>query len=345
MSLTEATAPTEATDAGAATGPPAAWPDLSCYTTNLLAHLAPEVPGVRRRLGASVRLAVRLDLPAGELAFSHHPRLDRTPDGRELAYRGAADWPTARAALLDQLAYDGRVLAAGNVRHLPWAPGYGLSDAPHWLLLHGHRDGQWLVADHFAALTPHGEQRPHRGWLTDTDLAAALTLVEDPPPEVSRRDRLALGGEIPLPDTGPYRWLAWQPTQPTQPTADTRPGEPTDDPGPGTWSHDLADSLTHIAAVFRDHPEALPRYVDDLWAAARHHTYRLACAVDDGALNPERAAASAAAWGELPKALRFAAQSAARGRPRPTVVDRALDQLRTAQADLDPTHRRKDDHG
>ncbi|MFC7309294.1 hypothetical protein ACFQVC_34430 [Streptomyces monticola] len=306
------------------TGAPATLPDLSCYTTNLLAHLAPDVPDVRRRLAESVRLAVRLDLPDGELAFSHHPRVDRTPEGRELAYRSAPDWPAARTALLDRLGRDGRVLAVGSVRQLPWAPGYGQADAPHWLLLREHRDGRWLVADHFTALTPHGEQEPYLGWLTDDELAAALTLAQDPPPEVARRDRLALGRQIPVP-AGPHRWLVRQPA--TAAAAD---------PGPGTWSHELTASLRHVAAVFRSHPEALARYADDLWAAARHHTYRLAFAVTDGALHPERAAAATAAWGELPKTLRFAAQSAARGRPRPAVVDRSIDQLIAAQGALGP---------
>ncbi|NBE50593.1 hypothetical protein GUY60_03965 [Streptomyces sp. YC537] len=305
-------------------------PDLSCYTTNLLAHLTPDVPDVRRRFAESVRLAVRVDpdageLGAGELAFSHHPRVDITPDGRELAYRGAPDWPSARVALLDQLHADGRVLAVGSVRHLPWAPGYGRADAPHWVLLREYRDGRWFVADHFTALTPHGEQEPYLGWLTDGELAAALTPAQDPPPEVARRDRFALGGQVPVPPAGHHRWLAWQPRTTPVPPAD---------PGPGRWSLDTAESLTRVAAVLRDHPEALSRHVDDLWAAARHHTYRLAFAVADGALHPERAAAATAAWGELPRTLRFAAQSAARGRPRPTVVDRSIEQLLTAQADL-----------
>lgn len=302
------------------TGAPATMPDLSCYTTNLVAHLTPDVPGVRRRLAEGVRLAVRVDLPPGELAFSHHPRVDRTEDGRELAYRGAADWPTARAGLLDTLHRERRVLAVGNTRHLPWAPAHGRADAPHWLLIRDHRAGRWLLGDHFTALTPFGDQEPFLGWVGDADLAAALTPVPDPPPEVVRRDRLALGQEIPVPPAGQYRWLAREPAARAVDTA----------PGPGTWSTGLEPSLTRIAEVFRTDATALARYVDDLWAAARHHTYGLAFAVADGRLHPESAAAAASAWGELPKTLRFAAQSAARGRPRPGVVDRSFEQLLTA---------------
>ncbi|MFD0312750.1 hypothetical protein [Streptomyces flavalbus] len=301
----------------------AAMPELSCYTTNLLAYLMPEVPDVRLRLARGVRLAVRLDLPPGELAFSHHPRVDTTDDGRELAYRSAADWPTARAALLDQLGRDGRVLVVGNTRHLPWAPGHGRSDAPHWLLVGDHRDGRWLLADHFTALTPLGDQEPWLGWVDDAQLRTALTLPPRPPREVTRRDELALGRTIAVPPADHHRWLAWQ-------TATTGPSAP----GPGVWSLDLEPSLARISATFRAEPAALARHADDLWAAARHHTYRLAYAVTEGALSPERAAAASVAWGELPKTLRFAERSAARGRPRPGVVDRSIDQLLTAQAAL-----------
>ncbi|MEV4502180.1 hypothetical protein [Streptomyces klenkii] len=311
---------------------PATMPDLSCYTTNLLAYLTPDVPDVRRRLAEGIRLAVRTDLPSGELAFSHHPRVDTTGDGRELAYRGAADWPAARSALLDALHREHRVLAVGNTRHLPWAAAHGQADAPHWLLIRDHRDGRWLIADHFAALTPFGDQEPYLGWISDAELAAALAPLPEPPPEVTRRDRLALGQEIPLPPAGHYRWLDRQPA--TQASGAASASTPVSAPGPGTWTLDLETSLTRIADVFRTDPTALARYGDDLWAAARHHTYQLAFAVTDAGLDPEQAAAVSAAWNELPKTLRFAAQSAARGRPRAAVVDRSIEALLTSHQAL-----------
>lgn len=306
------------------TGAPATMPELSCYTTNLLAYLLPDVPDIRSRLAEGIRLAVRVDLPHGELAFSHHPRVDTTEDGRELAYRGAADWPTARTALLDALHREQRVLAVGNTRHLPWAPAHGQADAPHWLLIRDHRDNRWMLADHFTALTPFGDQEPYLGWISDAELATALAPLPNRRQEVARRDQLALGQEIPVPPAGQYRWLAWAPATQTPGAA----------PGPGTWSIGLEPSLARVADVFHADPTALARYVDDLWAAARHHTYRTAFAVTGGRLNPELAATVSAAWGELPKTLRFAAQSAARGRPRPGVVDRSIEQLLTAQEAL-----------
>ncbi|MEW1762007.1 hypothetical protein AB0393_36600 [Streptomyces cyaneofuscatus] len=297
---------------------PEAPPDVSCYTTNLLGYLTADVPDAGDRLARSVRLAVRTDLPPGELAFSHHARVDRTADGRELAYRGAADWPGARAGLRDALNRDGRVLAVAGTARLPWSPAYGRADAPHWVLIHDYRAARWLMADHFMALTPYGEQRPHLGWLDDAELAGVLALGTDSPPEIVRRDRLALGSEVPLPSIGPYRWLMRIP-------AETGTSDP--EPGPGQWIQETVRSLAHVRAVMAAHPDAIGRYTDDLWAAARHHAYALARAVAEGTADPTVHQAASAAWAELPRAMRFAAQSAGRGRPRPGVVDRAFTQL------------------
>ncbi|MFF3495260.1 hypothetical protein ACFYWS_28365 [Streptomyces sp. NPDC002795] len=306
------------------TGAPDTMPDLSCYTTNLLAHLTPDVPDVRRRLATGVRLAVRTDLPTGELAFSHHPRIDRTADGRQLGYAGAPDWPTTRKALHAALRRDRRVLAVGNTRHLPWAPSRGQADAPHWVVIRERHDSRWLVADHFSALTPFGDQEPYLGWIADSELAIALAPWTRPPGEVVRRDALALGQEIPVPPADHYRWLDWVPAPEGHNTV----------PGHGSWSLDLELSLLRVSEVLRAEPLAVARHVDDLWAAARHHTFKLAFDVADGTTHPEPAAAATAAWDELPRALRFAAQSTARGRPRPGAIERSIEQLLTALRDL-----------
>ena len=108
------------------------FPDLSCYTTNLVAYLEPKAPAIRRTLARAIRVAVRTDLPAGELAFSHHPKLDADETG-QLAYRSAPDWDSAHAALRDELDRAGRVLACCNTFHLPWSPAYRLVHTPHWV--------------------------------------------------------------------------------------------------------------------------------------------------------------------------------------------------------------------
>ncbi|MFI1051863.1 hypothetical protein [Streptomyces griseoruber] len=295
---------------------------MSCYTTSLVCYLAAEIPAVTHRFAEATRLAVRTDLPAGELAFSHHTRIDVTEDGGELAYRGAADWRTAREGLLAELETQGRVLAVANTEHLAWAPGHGRAAAPHWILIQGRRDGSWEVADHFAALTPHGEQEPFLGRLDDAELAQALAPVEEFGPEVTRRDRMALGRATAVPPMGHHRWLVRTRGDGT-PAQEPRDGAPDD----GQWLFEPVEVLSHVLAALLADPAAAARHTDDLWAAARHYAHRNTVLVSDGLLDPETAAAETEAWQELPKILRIAALSAARGRPRTGLVEEAFTDL------------------
>ncbi|MER5435415.1 hypothetical protein [Streptomyces sp. NPDC002588] len=297
-------------------------PQLSCYTTSLVCYLASEIPAVTRRFAEATRLAVRTDLPASELAFSHHTRIDITADGRELAYQGAADWKTAQEGLLAELEAQGRVLAVANTEHIAWAPGYGRAAAPHWILIHGRRNGSWKVADHFAALTPHGEQEPFLGWLDDAELAQALTPLEEFGPEVARRDRMALGWATAVPPMSHHRWLVRTRGDCTA-GQEQRDGAPDD----GQWLLEPVAVLSHILATLLAEPMAAARYTDDLWAAARHYAHRNEVLVSDGLLDPEAAASETAFWQELPKILRIAALSAARGRPRTGLVEEAFTDL------------------
>lgn len=297
---------------------PATPTQLSCYTTSLVRCLEPDVPDVARRFAEATRLAVRTDLPPGELAFSHHTRVDVTADGGHLTYRGAADWTTARAGLRAELDAHGRVLAVANTEHLAWAPGHGRSATPHWILLHGRPDGAWQVTDDFAALTPLGEQQPYAGRLDDAALARALTPVGQAPPEVARRDRMALGRATAVPPPAHYRWLVRTHDGPAP-----QDGAPDD----GHWLLEPVAVLSHILSTLLTDPAAAARCTDDLWAAARHYTHRNAVLVSDGSLDPKTAAAETEAWQELPRILRIAALSAARGRARNGLVEEAFTDL------------------
>ncbi|MCQ9178877.1 hypothetical protein KMT30_07485 [Streptomyces sp. IBSBF 2953] len=297
-------------------------PQLGCYTTSLVCYLAAEIPAVTRRFAEATRLAVRTDLPASALAFSHHTRIDAVEDGTELAYRGAADWKAAREGLLAELEARGRVLAVANTEHIAWAPGHGRAAAPHWILIDGRRDGSWRVADHFAALTPHGEQKPFQGWLDDAGLARALTPVEQFGPEVPRRDRMALGRATAVPPMTHHRWLVR--TRGEHPPAPERYDAAPDD---GRWLFEPVEVLSHILATLVADPATAAGCTDDLWAAARHYAHRNAVLVADGSLDPEAAACETAAWQEIPKILRIAALSAARGRPRTGLVEEAFTDL------------------
>jgi hypothetical protein len=270
---------------------------LSCYTTNLIGHLWREDPTVDARFAAAVDLSVRTDLPDGTLAFTHHRRFEPG-----MSYRAAATWDTAHAALLDEFERDGDVLAVANARNLPWSPAWNTQDVPHWIRLADHRVGRWLVVDGFEALLPLGHHQPHRGWVNDADLAALLTPLPALPEAVQQRDVHALGAAQAVPPPQLYRWLEHG----------AAPRREED----GQWVHGTRAALTWLAERLAEDQDALRRHTEDLWAAGRHHQYRLA--------GDERAVD---AWGELARALRFAVQSADRGRPRPSLVTRAFDQV------------------
>jgi hypothetical protein len=243
-------------------------------------------------LAGAVRLAVRTDLD--DVAFSHHSRIDRV-DGWQLGYRGSASWYETRVELADELAAFDQVLVVGNTRYLPWSPHCGKADVPHWILLEQRRGNEWFVVDHFAALLPQGEQLPFSGWLTDDELRAALTPFGELRPELMLRDVHALGTACALPPSTYYRWLARE-----QETADAL--------AEGEWVTEPVAALRFLADRFASDSRALANHADDLWAASRHYQHRSA----------------SEAWSELPRSLRFAAESAARGRPRPTLVARAF---------------------
>ncbi|MZE77313.1 hypothetical protein GTY57_09940, partial [Streptomyces sp. SID5475] len=179
-------------------------------------------------------------------------------DGRELGYRAAADWTAARAGIEDEAAREGRVLAVGNTRTLPWCPAHRKQDAPHWVLLEPvPGDGpRWRVTDHFAALLPDGEQHPYSGLLDEDGLRAALTPIPRPAPEARLRDAHALGTAVALPDPAHHRWLAWGPAAPEPRRA-------------GEWLEEPLAVLEFLAGRLAADGETLARNTDDLWAAAR----------------------------------------------------------------------------
>ena len=277
---------------------------LSCYTTSLLGHLRGRVPDADERFREAIDLSVRVDLPAGDLAFEQHRPVDPT-----LRYRGRADWDSARQGLLTELDRAGDVIVVANCRNLPWSPSYRREDTPHWLRLNDHRDGRWSVVDDFDALLPLGHQQPYHGRLSDAELRELLAPLPALPLALHRRDVHALGAPVDVPAPGTYRWLEHGPAGAAAHAEE------------GRWVRGTGEALAYLARRLVEDPVALRRHTEDLWAAARHHQYRL----DDD----EEAVA---AWGELARSLRFAVQSADRGRPRPTLITRAFDRIEQAHA-------------
>jgi hypothetical protein len=156
------------------------------------------------------------------------------------------------------------------------------------------------------------------------DLLTAATTPADLAPEHLLRKEHAFGVPVPVP-AGGLQWL-----------------EPTDDPAPehGLQAPDwivetdaVLDHLTGFYCDFTAHPERA-HLIDDMWAAAHHHTFRYAHLLAHAPLTPpEREAVEAAckAWDDLPLALFYAANAAARGKPRPAVVPKAFGTVRDGE--------------
>ena len=111
--------------------------------------------------------------------------------------------------------------------------------------------------------------------------------------------------------------------------------------GPGWITEPLAalDYLSGFWSSLSEHPDRIC-HLDDMWAAARHHAFRDAHLLSHGQLDsPAAVAAETAreAWVGLPMTLRFAAESAARGRSRPSMIRDLFRQLSTAERGIAPT--------
>jgi hypothetical protein len=290
---------------------------LSCYTANLAGYLADEFTDVPGRFADSLRVAVRTDLPAGELAFSHHRvPLDRLPDGTRLTWATApVDDVVDRVGT--ELRRHGRVLVVTDNAALPWSPATdGTAHAPHWLLVDGRRGDDWHVVDGFRGLLPAGEQEPYAGWLGTAGLQAAMTPPPSWRPEQDRRNALAFGFWLPPPGGAQPQWLV---------RTSAAAGEPE---LPGDWLLDEDATLEFLHDRVAEDPEAAGSHLDDLWAVAQHRTFRYRHLGDHEA---------ARAWADLPRALRFAVESARRGRPRSALVRTTFDHLRQLERDRSTT--------
>lgn len=286
---------------------------LSCYTGSLVSYLG---PGSERRLAEAVRLAVRKPAAGSPLAFSHHSRIDPSPRG-ELAYASAPSWRRARAALATT---PGTVIVVADCASLPWSPASEAEAAPHWITVSGGPSGGWWVQDPFDALMPYGEHRPYRGLVSDDELRSLMA----PRPGTERvalRDAFALGAEIACPPPTMYRWLHRVP----------RAADGGEQPGRGSWITGTGAALRYLADLFADDAQLLAECLEDLWAASRHHILRDRTLRTLGLLDPAAADARTDLWAALPQALRFAAESARRGRPRPALVRTTLHRLAEAE--------------
>jgi len=304
---------------------------LSCYTSNLACYLAAEFAGAGAHLAGSVRLAVRTDLPDGRLAFSHHRYpLDRLPDGSRLRYACTADPAEAIAEVRAELARCGRALVVTDNANVPWSPSYRAgAAAPHLLLVTGQREGAWHVADAFGGLLPAGEQTPFAGWLSTEALLGAMTPSGPWTAEQHDRNELAFGFPVAVPRGGPLRWLCRD------------AGSAAHADLPGDWLVGDDRVLPFIAAYVVDHGAAAERHLDDIWTAAMHRVFRHRWrreAAGPSADDHERLETAAGAWERLPRALRFAVDSARRGKPRHSLVHTTFSHLLEQELALTSPH-------
>ncbi|GAB3836129.1 hypothetical protein ACFPIJ_33440 [Dactylosporangium cerinum] len=310
---------------------------LSCYTASLVGYLQRHQPAAADRLAAAVRLGVRTDLPGGARSFSHHPRIDRHDDW-QLGYLAAARPGDAADGVRAELAASGAVIVVANTHRLPWSPSYQRSATPHWLLVTEASGARYRVEDPFDALLPHGTQVPYSGWVDEADLVDLMRLPTTLAAHLARRDRLALGTAVEVP-AGPWRWLRREAADSPQPLDGS--------PDAGEWCLDTASALRWLAADAASDTggfaggAALDDCVEDLWAAARHHVLRADWLRRRALVPAGQAETVAAMWADLPRALRFAADSAGRGRPRPGMVRTSLDRLADAVDTLDSSALRR----
>ncbi|MGW2787864.1 hypothetical protein ACWC3X_42960 [Streptomyces populi] len=304
---------------------------LSCYTENLAGYLSLPAPRSVDLLARSVRLAV--DPATG--SFSHHDRaLNNLPGRRRLGYRGAFDAGAALAGIAAELAERGRVLVVADSGALPWLSGAADDHAPHLIVVDGRTpDGYWHVVDGFTVLfSTGGSQDPFSGELSDAEFTALLAFPRGLSQVHRARNALAFGFPVALPSAETHQWLVVE-----EGTIEEHlPG--------GTWltgAAALEETARLLLADMRG--DGSRGVLEDVWAAARHHTFRdahLSATVGATLSAREREVvdATTAKWRELPRILRFAANSARRGRPRPSLVDGAFTALAETEAVASPLH-------
>lgn len=291
---------------------------LSCYTAALHGYLAAEWDA-SAVIARSVRLAVRPDPARPELAFSHHqPSLDVLPDGSRLRYAGCPSSADAQPEVAAELARHGRVVVVVDSARLPWSVTLGGAAAPHWLLVDGRDPRGWHVRDDFTAILPAGEQLPYQGWLNAEELTQAMTLPQRWQPVHLLRNQLAFGTPLAVPPAGAL-WLHRTPGR----------SVPQALPAGAGWLVGDAQVLPFLIEYASEAGPGIVGHLEDLWAAAGHRSFAYRWRLQHAGDECDRAALEASLWQweALPRLLRVAVESVARGRPRPSLIRSALVQL------------------
>lgn len=284
---------------------------LSCYTAALVELLGRTDQDMDARFCDAVQLRVRTDSPV--TLFSHHRRVDVT-DGGGLGYTGAPTWADTLIGLTADVEADGCVIAVADTAALPWTPKRSAAGRPHWVLV-ARAMHRWRVTDVFEAQLPDGRVHAADVVVDVGFLRDILTPAADRSDHVRARDEMALGEPVTCPPSHWFRWL--------KRSERGGPAATAGDAAAGDWTTSTGQSLHWMAAQLRQRPGLLTSWQQDLWAAARHHEAVICGPREMGPVDQARLAR----WRELPRALTFAAGSAARGRPRPGVIDTTIRRL------------------
>jgi hypothetical protein len=307
-----------------ATTPAVSAAELSCYTAALARYLEGHHADPLARIARSVRLALRINPGNGLAAFSHHAvSLADLGGGYCLAYRGSTSPASLLAGLDRELAAAGGGLAVTYTAAMSWSVADPEDSAPHFVLVTGHEGERWRIEDPFSAQLPSGYQEPFTGWIPGSQLVSAMTPPGRLNPEHRVRLRYVFGHGTPLRPPHEFQWLARTAAEPSLAL------------GPGwiTQPSGVLENLSDFWSSLDDHP-ARVRHLDDVWASARHHAFRYSHLLGHEQLDEASAAVAETAreiWTELPMALRFAAESAARGRSRPSMIRGLFSRLSTVE--------------
>src|ERR1700760_1825204 len=315
---------------------------LSCFTGAIAQVIWREGRDWLDTLGETIALRIR---PAGELfAFSHHQPSLRGLFPVPPERTGTDKVTEALDGIATQLRATGHVIVAGDAANLPWSTAFRQRHAPHWFVVDGRVDGGWHVTDPFRALDEHGKQRPWAGVIPDAAFPGTLRAA-DLTPEQALREQYAFGDRGPEPPAARYQYftaagrLGGGAARPAGggDSAGGRgaraargrgpPGPPeVVDPADGWLTGPAAVRALYQHFASTDGPGAF-RQADDLWVVARHRELRhraLRQRLGSEDARVRAAAVAASAWAQVPMTMRFAAESARRGRRRTSALLAAL---------------------
>lgn len=286
----------------------------TCYSAAVAAWLAARDPDWSRRLDTGVHL-VLVEADDDLFGFAHFPAGLAASLG--LAPRAADDAKSAAAAVLEDVARGGAIVAGDGLR-LPWHVARGRRHVPHWFALAPAGAGVEVV-DPFACVTDLGPQRPERRRVEPDELPALLASMPLDDPVLALRERFALGDDAPPPAT-PFRWL-----------------------GPGDGAQLRApdglagpDAVRRLADHFREHAQDLAAYrqADDVWSIARHRAFAARSAADAGRTDwaAEHGEPIARRWANVPPLLLQATLALEAGRAASSSVADALEDLAEREA-------------